>query len=122
MVQRTFMLRLFMLACLVTVLAALVPVMPTFPGRFGDKVQHAIAFFTLTALAVPAFPKLGASVVFLSMAAFGGLIELMQLLPILQRDADLVDWIVDCAAVACAIPVARLVVGLIPHHQGPAAR
>ena len=34
---------------------------------------------------------------------YGGLIEILQGLPMVGRDRDLVDWLTDIAAIACAL-------------------
>lgn len=42
------------------------------------------------------------------MAAFGGAIELAQLIPALNRSGDPLDWAADLAAIAVAVPLAAL--------------
>lgn len=37
---------------------------------------------------------------FVSLAAFGALIEAVQAIPVLHRDPSLLDWLADCGAVA----------------------
>jgi hypothetical protein len=84
---------------------ALLPAPPRLPANPSDKLQHLIAFAVLTLLALPAFrgkplPPLG-----LGLVALGGLIELLQTIPALRRHGDLVDWLVDSAAVAAVLMV-----------------
>ncbi len=61
-----------------------------------DKAQHSLAFGVLTALALTAYGTEGWLVTAIALAAFGGAIEILQLIPALHRDADVVDWLTDC--------------------------
>ena len=98
------MLRLaFWLALAVTLVMALLPNPPAMPGRPTDKVQHIAAFATLTFLAALGFPRLRLRVIFVWMAALGLVIEVLQMIPILHRDAQAADWLADCAAVAATL-------------------
>lgn len=121
MLKRPVFLQIFTLVCAVTVFAALTPSMPDLPGRFGDKVQHTMAFVILTILAAPAFPALRPSMLLLGMATIGGLIELLQLIPLFHRDAELADWLVDCAAIACAAPLAILARAMLSPDNAPSS-
>lgn len=108
MPTKTFYVGLFALACIITLLAALLPFARDLPGQLGDKIQHAIAFVVLTVLAALAFPSVRPAFLILSMAGLGGAIELLQLLPIIHRDAEMADWVTDCAAILVATPIAVL--------------
>jgi hypothetical protein len=75
----------------------------------SDKVQHMAAFFVLTSLGSAAYrgaPRLG---LLAAMAGFGGLIELVQMLPMLGRDAEWSDWLADILDIALALAAAQLV-------------
>jgi VanZ family protein len=67
-----------------------------------DKAKHFIVFYVLTSLAVVALPasrfwRIGAVLL-----AFGGLIEILQALPVIGRDASAGDILADACGV-CAV-------------------
>lgn len=121
MLKRPVFLQIFTLACVLTVFAAMMPSMPGLPGPIGDKLQHTVAFVTVTILAALAFPTLRPATLLLGMATFGGLIELLQLIPLVHRDADLADWLVDCAAIVGAAPLAIVARSLLARDTDPNA-
>jgi len=83
---------------------ACLPVPPQLPGQFwDDKLQHALAFSVLTVLA----PPTRGWTMPLGMILFGGLIELLQMIPILQRDSSFLDLLADCAGVVLGLVVSR---------------
>ncbi len=86
----------FWLALAVTLVMALLPNPPTM--RATDKVQHMAAFAALTFLAALGFPRLRLRVIFVWMAALGLAIEVLQMIPMLHRNAQASDWLADCAA------------------------
>ena len=90
----------FWLALAVTLVMALLPIPPALPVQATDKVQHMAAFAALTFLAALGFPSLRLRVIFVSMAALGLAIEVLQMIPTLHRDAQASDWLADCAATA----------------------
>jgi VanZ family protein len=90
-------------AALFALVMASLPHPPSLPGTPSDKIQHIIAFVTLTGLAAFAYPAARVSVIFLALAAFGGAIELVQAIPALHRDASLLDWLADVSAVGTAL-------------------
>ncbi|MGE0178333.1 MAG: hypothetical protein AB7O91_00760 [Sphingomonas sp.] len=87
---------------------ALLPHPPQMPGAPSDKVQHILAFLTLTALALAAYPGVSRLRLALALSAFGALIEFLQLIPALNRDAQWLDWIADTGAVLAVLAVAAL--------------
>jgi hypothetical protein len=74
-----------------------------------DKAAHFIAFYGLTGLAVAAFPRAKLWVIFVSLSAFGGLIEIVQGLPFVNRDEDIWDWVADTIAITAAMSPMLLV-------------
>jgi hypothetical protein len=88
----------FWLALAVTLVMALLPNPPAMPVQATDKVQHMAAFAALTFLAALGFASLRLRVIFVWMAALGLAIEALQMIPILNRDAQAADWLADCAA------------------------
>lgn len=89
---------LFWLALAFTMVMALLPKPPALPVEVGDKVQHMLAFAALSLLAFLAFPRRRLIELFAAMAALGALIELLQMVPALHRDAQFMDWVADCGA------------------------
>lgn len=67
--------------------------------ELNDKFQHMLAFAVLTVLALAAYPRIRVLYPVLGLSAFGGLIEVVQSIPSLHRDASLFDWLADIAAV-----------------------
>ena len=90
--------RAFWLALAVTLVMALLPNPPALPMQATDKVQHMAAFAALTFLAALGFPSQRLRVIFVWMAALGLAIEVLQMIPILNRDTQAADWLADCAA------------------------
>jgi VanZ family protein len=77
------------------------------PAAFAwDKMNHMLAFFTVTVLGRLAYPRVPVPAIALLMAAFGGAIELSQAIPLIHRDAEWSDWFADCGAVAVGLVVA----------------
>ena len=89
---------LFWLALVFALVMALLPQPPALPGTPSDKTQHMIAFAVLSLLAALAYPQARLGEIFIAMAALGALIEVLQMIPALGRDAEFVDWLADCAA------------------------
>jgi VanZ family protein len=70
-----------------------------------DKVEHVLAFFTLTILCTVAYPRRALAVSGLKMLAFGAFIEIVQSIPALGRQADVADLVADGCAILAAISV-----------------
>ena len=74
----------------------------------SDKLEHFAAFITLGIGAALVYPRqpiwLSAGLVI----GYGGLIELVQALPIVHRDCSLFDWIADVVGVAAGVAVMAL--------------
>jgi hypothetical protein len=68
-----------------------------------DKAEHFAAFYTLTLLAMAAFPRRSLAAIAVLLSAFGGGIELVQALPIVNRDCDVWDWAADTIAILAAL-------------------
>ena len=90
---------LFWAALLFAFVMAVLPHPPRLPGDPSDKIQHIMAFSALSALALPAFPRASPIRLGLWLAVFGALIEFVQMIPALHRDASVLDWLADCGAV-----------------------
>jgi hypothetical protein len=88
----------FWLVLLAVFILATMPHPPRLPSELSDKLQHIAAFLCLTLLAAAAYPRLPPVKLALGMAAFGALIEAVQAIPALNRDAELLDWAADAGA------------------------
>ena len=82
---------------------AVMPHPPQVPGEPNDKVEHIIAFATLSALATFAYPRVALTRLLIGLSAFGAMIEVVQAIPVLQRDSDIKDWVADTIAVAVVL-------------------
>ncbi len=85
----------FYAAALFSLFMAGLPQAPVIPGELNDKFQHMLAFATLAALGSAAYPRTNLFVLLIGLSAFGGAIELYQMLPSVSRDASWKDWIAD---------------------------
>lgn len=95
---------LFLAAFLVTCVFALWPGYANPPAALGwHVVNHLMAFVVLTMLARAAWPQLRRIWLFLILLAFGGLIELLQSLPVISRTMSLYDWAVDAVGIALGL-------------------
>ena len=105
------MIRLYRIAFWVALLVAFtMAVLPHPPVvHLWDKLQHMAAFAVLTLLGWVAYPRISRLKLMLLLVAFGGFIELVQMIPMLQRDSDWHDWLADIIAVAIAAACAALV-------------
>jgi hypothetical protein len=84
---------------------AVLPHPPEVPGHPSDKVQHILAFTVLSVLGALAFPRAGLVSIGIRLSAFGAFIEIVQAIPMLHRDCDVMDWIADSAAIIVALLV-----------------
>jgi hypothetical protein len=87
---------------------AVLPHPPEIPGNPSDKVQHILAFCVLSILGALAFPRAGLVSVGIRLSAFGAFIEIVQAIPILHRDCDIMDWVADTAAIVVALLVVAI--------------
>ena len=79
------------------------------PGDPGDKFQHIMAFSVLALLGALAYPGTRLLVILLGLSAFGALIELIQMIPFLNRTADTNDLAADILAAAAVLSVVFVV-------------
>jgi VanZ family protein len=105
LLRRLFVLA-FWLCIVVAYVAAILPQREAPRGLGWDKLNHMLAFFTVTFLFRFAYPRVSFWMIALLMAAFGGAIELSQAIPFIARDAEWADWFADCAAVCVGLLVA----------------
>ena len=93
----------FWAAATFALVMALLPHPVRLPGDPSDKVQHIIAFLTLGALGRMAYPKASGWALLAGLSLFGAAIELLQAIPVLNRDSDIIDWLADTLAAGVAI-------------------
>ena len=93
----------FWAAAVFAFVMAIVPQPPEVPGAPSDKVQHIMAFATLALLGSFAYPATRVTRLLASLSLLGAVIEVVQAIPALHRDSDVVDWIVDTVAVAVVL-------------------
>ena len=93
-----------------TMVMALVPQPPELPVALSDKVQHATAFGILAGLGACAWPRRLAQIAVV-LIIIGGLIEILQMIPLLHRDAEFADWATDVAATLATLLVVRMIQG-----------
>jgi VanZ family protein len=67
-----------------------------------DKAKHFIVFYVLATLASLALPRSRLWRIGLVVLAFGGLIEILQGLPIIGRDASWFDLLADACGICAA--------------------
>ena len=91
----------FWVAALLAFVMAVLPQPPALPAP--DKMQHMIAFFALAVLGTAAYSRISPVLLAALLCAFGGLIELVQIAPALNRDGDLLDWVADIVAAASGL-------------------
>jgi hypothetical protein len=92
---------LFWAAAIFAFVMAVLPHPPELPGQPSDKIQHIMAFATLGALGTWAFPRSASLKLIAGLSIFGAAIEIIQAIPALHRDSDILDWSAD--TIACAI-------------------
>ncbi len=93
----------FWTAALVALVMACLPQPPKLWTDPDDSLQHFTAFATIATLARIGYPRAQMLTLLLAITAFGGLIELVQMIPALGRDSSFDDWMVDMAATSIAL-------------------
>ena len=74
-----------------------------------DKAEHVLAFFTLSTLALAAFPRIRPVWLAAALSLLGALIEIIQGTPLVNRDCDVWDWVADTVAVLAVMGVLAVV-------------
>jgi VanZ family protein len=88
---------------------AVLPQPPRLPRDPSDKILHITAFAVLAALAAAAYPRTRIAWLLAGLSLFGAAIEVVQAIPSLHRDADVIDWLADTAAAGVVLALAALV-------------
>lgn len=97
----------FVFAAIFAMIMASLPRPPAIPGQPSDKILHVLAFGTLGVLAALGFRGLSTMRLFVWLAAFGAIIEVVQAIPMLNRDSELADLLADMAAALVALAATR---------------
>jgi hypothetical protein len=74
----------------------------------NDKAEHFLAFLALMFLAVGIWGRRRMLALAIALAAVGGGIEILQALPMIGRDAELLDWVSDLGGIAMGASLAIL--------------
>lgn len=98
---------LFWSAAAFAFVMAVIPHPPELPGAPSDKVQHIAAFATLALLGSRAYHSTAQAKILVRLALFGALIEVVQAIPALHRDSDVMDWLADVVSAAAALLLVR---------------
>lgn len=108
--MRTFILRMmpfarpaFWVALAFSFVMAIIPDPSNVPGEPSDKVLHMLAFGALTGLAGLGWPRMSLLGIFVRLSLFGVLIEIVQMIPALGRDAEWLDLAADMAAICLGL-------------------
>lgn len=96
----------FWSAAIFAFVMAVLPHPPQIPGSPSDKFQHILAFAILAGLAAAAYRGTPLILLGIQLSIFGAVIELVQLIPALNRDADWVDWLADTVAATAILLLA----------------
>jgi VanZ family protein len=92
------------------IVMALLPQPPHLPSDdFGDKFNHILAFAALATLAAIAYPRFPLPRLAERLSFLGAMIEVVQAIPSLHRDCDIVDWVADTVTVIVVLSIVALV-------------
>lgn len=101
---------LFVAALVFAVTMALLPKPPALPtDQFGDKFEHMTAFATMAAFAAIAYPRFPLVRIGERLSFLGALIEVLQSIPSLHRDCDILDWVADTIAITVTLCIVAAV-------------
>lgn len=102
----------FLIALIAATIFALYMALSPHPAlelnEIRDKWQHMAAFGTLTLLSVLAFPQASLWRVGERLSFLGAMIEVVQSIPALHRDCDIMDWVADTAIIIGVLVVVRI--------------
>lgn len=100
--------RLLFWAALVFALVMALSPKPPITVTMVDKWQHMAAFGTLTVFACAGWPQARLLRIAERLSFLGAMIELVQSIPMLHRDCDIMDWIADTAIILGVVAVVAL--------------
>lgn len=114
--QRTARIAFVISALFAFVMAAL-PHPPQLPGQPADKILHLLAFATLGVLAGIGFRGRSVAWLLAALAGFGATIEIVQAIPMLNRDSELADLLADIVAALAALIATRWLIAWRARRQ-----
>jgi VanZ family protein len=98
------------IAVVVAVVMATLPHPPELPiDTLGDKFEHSLAFTVLAVFSVLAYPLSPLPRISERLSFLGAMIEVVQSIPALHRDCDIMDWVTDTIAIVVALMLVALV-------------
>jgi hypothetical protein len=101
---------LLSIALAVTLVMALLPHPPHLPiDALGDKFEHSLAFIVLTVLACLSYPNADRFRIGERLSFLGAMIEVLQSIPSLHRDCDILDWIADTTAIVITLLILSMI-------------
>ena len=101
---------LFWCALVFALVMALLPQPPHLSiDSFGDKFEHSLAFGVLALLGSIAYSSMPLLRLGERLSFLGAMIELLQSIPRLHRDCDIMDWVADTVAVTVVLCLVYLV-------------
>ena len=97
-------------ALLFAVAMAILPKPPHTPvDQFGDKFEHMLAFGTLAVLAAAGYSKTPLLRIAERLSFLGAMIEVVQSIPALHRDCDIMDWVADTTIIIIVLSFVALI-------------
>lgn len=93
------------------IVMAVIPHPPHVLSDIWDKWQHMAAFGVLTILSVLAYPRAPLHRIGERLSFLGAMIEVVQSIPVLHRDCDIMDWVADTAVIIAVLAITRVVAG-----------
>lgn len=96
---------IFALTLIGTLVAAILPGAEAPTLGMSDKINHIAAFVVLAVLAAWAWPRTALPRIAIALSAFGAMIELVQALPFIGRDAEVADWAADTLAIVVTLAI-----------------
>jgi len=101
---------LFWCALAFALVMALLPHPPHLPiDSLGDKFEHSLAFGALALLGSSAYPAMPLPRLAERLSFLGAMIEVLQSIPALHRDCDILDWVADTIAIVVLLSIVHLV-------------
>jgi len=93
----------FVLAIVTSFTVSVMPGPEAPEGLPWDKANHFGAFYIMTGLGAAARPGRSPWVMALGLWLFGGAIEVVQSIPFVHRDGDLMDWLADTLGILAVL-------------------
>jgi VanZ family protein len=111
LLDKRFLRALFWAATVFAFVMAVLPHPPRIPGEPSDKIQHIVAFATLGLLGSWGYTRTAPWKLLVRLSLFGAAIEIVQAIPMLHRDSDVLDWLADTIAVLVVLVLIRWIRG-----------